>query len=244
MQIIAIIPARYASTRFPGKPLVDIQGKSMIQRVYEQACKSKLVNRVIIATDDHRIFKHALEFGAEVQMTQLHHLSGTDRVAEVANTIDEADVILNIQGDEPFIDPQQIDQLALFLKNKTSFPIATLAKKMKYSPAIFDPNVVKVVFDINQKALYFSRASIPHHRGQDAENWLKENTIYKHIGLYGFRPNVLLELSKLKPSSLELAESLEQLRWLENGYSIGVEITSFESISIDHPADLDLLSSD
>ena len=159
MQIIAIIPARYASTRFPGKPLVDIHGKSMLQRVYEQASKSELVDRIIIATDDSRIFEHALGFGAEVQMTQDYHLSGTDRVAEVARTILEADIILNIQGDEPFIDPDQIDQLALFLKNNTSFQIATLAKKMEHSPAIFDPNIVKVVFDKNKNCLLYTSPS-------------------------------------------------------------------------------------
>jgi len=241
MAILGVIPARYASTRFPGKPLIDIQGKSMIQRVYEQVCKSKLVDRVVIATDDSRIHSHVKEFGAAVEMTGSHHVSGTDRVAEVAMRHSNAHIVLNIQGDEPFIDPNQIDQLASILQKQREFSIATLVKRLEEVKAIFDPNVVKAVFDKKGRALYFSRSTVPHVRGQSASNWDPKNVVYKHIGLYGFRRNTLLEIGKLGAGRLELAESLEQLRWLENGYSIGVAITELESISVDHPSDLELL---
>lgn len=239
--ILGVIPARYASTRFPGKPLVDIEGKSMIQRVYEQVCKSQIVDRVIIATDDSRIHSHGKEIGAIVEMTGSHHMSGTDRVAEVAMRHSDAHIVLNIQGDEPFIDPNQIDQLASILQKKREFSIATLAKRLNEVEAIFNSNVVKAVFDKQGRALYFSRSAIPHFRGQSAANWDSKNKVYKHIGLYGFRRDTLLAIAKLPTSRLELAESLEQLRWLDNGYSIGVAITDLESISVDHPSDLELL---
>ncbi|MBK9017489.1 MAG: 3-deoxy-manno-octulosonate cytidylyltransferase [Saprospiraceae bacterium] len=243
---LGIIPARFASTRFPGKPLVEIGGKTMVRRVYEQACQSSL-SAVVVATDDQRIFDHVAAFGGKVVMTSDQHPSGTDRCAEVAAMPQYAEFqwIVNVQGDEPFIQPGQID-LALDFLTKNANPtgtgcaIATLAKKI--DPAsnldLTDPNMVKVVFDIHQRALYFSRWPLPFHRNLPKEKWLVEGAFYKHIGLYAFRREVLLEVAALPPSRLELAESLEQLRWLENGYPIGVALTEFESISIDSPEDL------
>ena len=245
---LGIIPARFASTRFPGKPLVDIGGKTMVQRVYEQACKSSL-GQVVVATDDARIFDHVSAFGGNVLMTSDQHPSGTDRCAEVAALPHYADFqwVVNVQGDEPFIQPEQINLALDFLSKDNGCPIATLAKKINPGSNLdlTDPNMVKVVFDKNQRALYFSRWPLPFHRNLEREKWLAEGQFYKHIGLYAFRREVLLEVAKLPPSRLELAESLEQLRWLENGYPIGVALTEFESISIDSPGDLEkVLSSE
>ncbi len=240
---LGIIPARFASTRFPGKPLVDIGGKTMIQRVYEQACQSVL-ERVVVATDDQRIFDHVAAFGGQVVMTSDRHPSGTDRCAEVAALPQYADCqfVVNVQGDEPFIAPAQINTALAFLVKNEDLPIATLAKQLFPNTQLdlLDPNMVKVVFDKHQRALYFSRWPLPFHRNLPREEWLANGIFYKHIGLYAFRRNVLLEVAQLLPSRLELAESLEQLRWLENGYPIGVALTEYESISIDSPADLEL----
>ncbi|MCO5232072.1 MAG: 3-deoxy-manno-octulosonate cytidylyltransferase [Chitinophagales bacterium] len=225
MKIIGIIPARYASTRFPGKPLVLIEGKPMIQHVYEQCKKSSILNEVFIATDHQKIFDTAIHFGANVMMTSSQHLSGTDRCAEVAQQI-KADAYINIQGDEPRIHPQQIDQIGRLLIEGS--PIATLAIKTKIENAQ-NENIVKVVKDIHDKALYFSRTPIPFHSTQD---------YLQHIGIYGFQRDTLLEISQLKPSVLEQSERLEQLRWLENGYEITVGETDYQSISIDRPEDL------
>lgn len=234
MSIIAIIPARYHSSRFPGKPLADINGKTMIQRVWEIANSVDRIKRVIIATDDDRIFKVAIGFGAEVMMTSKHHFNGTERIAEVAHSITEKyDAILNIQGDEPFLKVEQIESLCDLITH-TDFQIATLAKRITDIKDIQSPNVVKVVKTISGKALYFSRLPIPYNRQSELGI-----SYYKHIGMYAFKTNILQELIKLPISDLEKAESLEQLRWLDAGYNIGVEITDFESVGIDTPEDLD-----
>lgn len=237
--VLAVIPARYASTRFPGKPLVDIDGKSMIRRVYEQVLQSKRTDRAIIATDDPRIFDHVRAFGGEVCMTRADHPSGTDRCAEVARQFPEAKFVLNVQGDEPFIQPEQIDLLTDTLTNNSAFAIATLARKIETPEALFNPNVVKVVFSSARGAIYFSRHPIPFLRGAEPDIWLSQHVFYKHIGLYGFRSDTLAHIAGLSPTPLERAESLEQLRWLENGLSIAVGITELETIGIDSPEDLE-----
>ncbi|MCC6723639.1 MAG: 3-deoxy-manno-octulosonate cytidylyltransferase [Saprospiraceae bacterium] len=240
---LGIIPARFASTRFPGKPLVDIGGKTMVQRVYEQACQSVL-GQVVVATDDQRIFDHVASFGGQVVMTSDQHPSGTDRCAEVAALPQYADFqfVVNVQGDEPFLSPAQINLVLEVLASDENCPIATLAKQIAPDSKLdlLNPNMVKVVFDKQHRALYFSRWPLPFHRNIPREEWPANGIFYKHIGLYAFRKNVLLDVAQLPPSRLELAESLEQLRWLENGYPIGVALTETESISIDSPTDLEL----
>lgn len=238
MKCIGIIPARFASTRFPGKPLVDINGKYMIQRVFEQCQKSERLDEVIVATDDHRIYDTVLSFGGKVQMTKANHQSGTDRIAEVARNFSAEDIIVNIQGDEPFIAPTLIDALIAPLK-KGQAQIATAAVQIKTSEAIFNPNVVKVVFNQQQSALYFSRSAIPYQRGKEQENWIKSGSYFKHIGIYAFVQATLLEVSNTPISALEQQESLEQLRWLDLGKRIHVHQTEHESIGIDTPADLE-----
>lgn len=239
MRTLGVIPARYASTRFPGKPLVNIAGKSMIQRVYEQVLKAEHIETCIVATDDKRIFNHVKAFGGQVAMTRLDHKSGTDRCAEVANIFADFDLVVNIQGDEPFVDPAQIDQLILSLQNNPEAEIATLAKQIQEQEELFNPNVVKVVFNKRNEALYFSRSTIPHLRGQEQEQWLGKGRFFKHLGLYGFRRSVLLAIAKLPPGRLEQLEVLEQLRWLEEGYQIRIEKTKVETIGIDSPEDLE-----
>lgn len=236
--ILAVIPARYASTRFPGKPLVLIEGKTMIQRVWEQVAQSSRVAEAVVATDDDRIAAHVAAFGGRVVRTRSDHPSGTDRCAEVAQLFPQADFVLNIQGDEPFVQPQQIDLLADTLCSDTAFSIATLAKRIEQAELLFNPNIVKVVFAENGQALYFSRHPIPFVRGQELENWLSKQAFFKHIGLYGFRRETLMHIAGLSPTPLERAESLEQLRWLENGLPIRVGETELESIGIDTPEDL------
>jgi 3-deoxy-manno-octulosonate cytidylyltransferase (CMP-KDO synthetase) len=237
---IGIIPARYASTRFPGKPLALIQGKPMIQRVYEQA--SKVLDMVYVATDDERIFKAVKEFGGRVIMTSATHTSGTDRCAEAVLLVEKElgelfDVVLNIQGDEPFIEPQQISLLMeCFEQPQTQ--IATLVKKALLPEEVFNPNRPKVVIGTDWQALYFSRSPIPFIRGAEKEDWLLSENFYLHIGLYAFRKDVLLDVTRLPPSSLEKAESLEQLRWIENGFHIVVRETTYDSFGIDTPEDL------
>lgn len=240
---LGIIPARFASTRFPGKPLVEIGGKSMIQLVYEQASKSTL-DEVVVATDDERIFKHIKELDGRVVMTSTFHKSGTDRCAEVAALPEYENVkwVVNVQGDEPFIQPEQIDLVLSFLQNNPSCPISTLAKKIEDPDKLFNPNTVKVVFDKEGRALYFSRSPIPFVKKSDQGDWLSNATFFKHIGIYGFTKKTLLAISKLPASILENAESLEQLRWLENGFPIGVQVTEKETIGIDTPSDLEKIS--
>ncbi|HEY5326976.1 MAG TPA: 3-deoxy-manno-octulosonate cytidylyltransferase [Mucilaginibacter sp.] len=237
MNILGIIPARYASTRFPGKPLVDIAGKSMIQRVYEQAKKCIHLSEAIVATDDERIFNHVLNFGGVAVMTSSGHQSGTDRCAEVALQYPQYDVIINIQGDEPYIDPEQISKLVACFKN-TDTQIATLIKKVQNEQELFNPNSPKVVINKLSEAVYFSRSPLPHIRGQEQQNWLNCYTYFKHIGIYGYRADVLQQITALPVSPLEKAESLEQLRWIENGYRIKVAETELETFAVDTPEDL------
>jgi len=244
MRFLGIIPARYASTRFPGKPLANINGKPMIQKVYEQALQA--LDDVFIATDDKRIEKAVLNFGGKVIMTSQDHQSGTDRIAEAANYIFvklnlHFDIVINIQGDEPFIQPEQINSLKNCFANQST-QIATLVKSISHAEEIFDPNKVKVVVGTDKRALYFSRSPIPYLRGEEKENWLGKANFYKHIGMYAYRYDVLKEVTRLKQSALELNESLEQLRWLENGYWIQTEITNHESIGIDTLKDLERIT--
>ncbi len=239
MEILGIIPARFASTRFPGKPLIIINGMSMIQRVYTQASKSKSLYKVIVATDDRRIYDHVKAFGGQVIMTSPTHLTGTDRCKEVLKLSKETcDMLINIQGDEPFIDPEQIDRVASCFYSK-GVSIATLAKKITNLDDVFNKNIVKVVFNKSSDALYFSRSPIPFTRNFEEKDWLNNTNYYKHIGIYGFTKYALNEVTRAEPSMLEKAESLEQLRWIENGSRIRVAITDKESVSIDAPEDLE-----
>ncbi len=239
MKITGVIPARYASTRFPGKPLTLIKGKTMIERVYRQAQKSELIDRVIVATDDKRIFECVKRFGGEVKMTSVKHQSGTDRIYEVAKNI-QADIVINIQGDEPFIDPQNIDKAIEPLISDIKVNVSTLAIRIKNFNELQDHNKVKVVIDKNNNALYFSRNFIPYDMKNNPEQKfdLKKNAYYKHIGLYVYRKKYLKEFVELKKSNLEKAENLEQLRILESGEKIKVVITKKESPAVDTPADL------
>lgn len=238
MKILGVIPARYASTRFPGKPLIDINGKSMINRVFEQARKATTLSKVVVATDDIRIFDHVKAFGGEVLMTSEDHQNGTSRCLEVLEKLNENyDAVVNIQGDEPYIEPSQIDKVSsLFAKPETQ--IATLAKKINSANELFDQNIVKLVFNNQNIALYFSRQSIPLMRDLPKKDWLSQLDFYKHIGIYGYRTDILKEISRLEPGKIEMAEKLEQLRWLENSYQIKVDITDSESIAVDTPEDL------
>jgi 3-deoxy-manno-octulosonate cytidylyltransferase (CMP-KDO synthetase) len=236
MKYIAIIPARYASTRFPGKPLAMLGGKTVIQRVYEQA--SSVVSDVCVATDDERILKAVEDFGGRAVMTRADHKSGTDRIEEAARlTATQADVIINVQGDEPFIQPRQIDTLChLFDDSETQ--IGTLGKRFESIEAAMSPNSPKIVTDNRGYALYFSRSVIPYVRGVEQAEWLSHYPLMKHLGIYAYRREVLHEITALPQSSLELAESLEQLRWLQNGYRIRVGETDMETVGIDTPEDL------
>lgn len=238
MKIIGLIPSRYASTRFHAKPLVDIKGKSMIQRVYEQAGKAKSLSKIVVATDHQDIFDHVKSFGGLVCMTRETHVSGTDRCYEALTQQQETfDYVINIQGDEPFIQPSQIDLLASQLNGVTE--IATLVKVIKTKEELFNANLVKAIFNKDHKALYFSRSAIPHIRNTPEDAWLSKHTFYKHIGMYGYRTDILEQLTKLPVSSLEKAESLEQLRWLENGFRISIAETLTETFGIDTPDDLE-----
>jgi 3-deoxy-manno-octulosonate cytidylyltransferase (CMP-KDO synthetase) len=238
VRILGIIPARYASTRFPAKALVDIGGKSMIQRVYEQSTKATQLDQVIVATDDERIFNHVQSFGGKAVMTSDHHQSGTDRCYEALTKTDETyDYVINIQGDEPFISPDPIDHLAGVLTGETE--LATLVKVIDSDEILFNPNVPKAVLNKRNEVMYFSRQTIPYLRNEETESWLQKHVFYKHIGIYAYRSDVLAEITKLPVSSLEKAEALEQLRWLENGYAIRAVVTSDDSHGVDTPDDLD-----
>jgi 3-deoxy-manno-octulosonate cytidylyltransferase (CMP-KDO synthetase) len=241
-QFIGIIPARYASTRFPGKALVNIGGKTMIQRVYEQA--SKALEWVYVATDDERIEENVISFGGRVVLTSGNHKSGTDRCFEAIQKIQAMEdgkrfeVVINVQGDEPFIKPEQLRLLMSCFVEKT-VQIATLAKQITLHEELLDPNVVKVIRNKELQAIYFSRSPIPYLRSENQENWHNAFPYLKHIGIYAYKTNILKELTVLSSSSLEVAESLEQNRWIENGYSVLVETTKYETIAIDTPEDLD-----
>ena len=238
MKVLGIIPARYASSRFPGKPLVNINSKSMIQRVYEQAQKCIHLTEAIVATDDTRIYDHVLGFGGEAIMTSPDHQSGTDRCAEVALQHPQYNVIINIQGDEPYIDPEQISKVAACF-NDPETQLATLIKRVANEQELFNVNSPKVVINKLSEAVYFSRSPLPHIRGQQEKDWLQHYTYFKHIGIYGYRADILQQVTKLPVSSLEKAESLEQLRWIENGYRIKVAETELETYAIDTPEDLE-----
>lgn len=237
MKVLGIIPARYASSRFPGKPLIDLKGKSMIQRVFEGAKKSTRITEVIVATDDQRIFDEVQRFGGKVMMTNENHPSGTDRCAEVASHFPDMDVVINIQGDEPLVDYRQLEQLIdAFIEPKTD--IATLGNLALTQEDVDNPNRIKVVVNAKNSALYFSRSAIPnsyHSKG----NPLEKYPYMRHIGLYAYRSAVLQELTKLEPTALEKIESLEQLRWLYHGYSIQLVETTIETPNIDVPEDVE-----
>jgi 3-deoxy-manno-octulosonate cytidylyltransferase (CMP-KDO synthetase) len=237
MKTLGIIPARYASTRFPGKPLIDINGKSMIQRVYEQALKCDLLDLVTVATDDERIAAEVSRFGGRFSLTSASHQSGTDRCAEVAAMYPDYEIIINIQGDEPFIDPSQIS-LLISCFGTPDVQLATLVKEVQTEEELFNQNLPKVVLNRLKEAIYFSRQTIPFLRGIEQSSWLVSHTFYKHIGIYGYTRSALLQITKLQPSILEKSESLEQLRWIENGYRIQTQVTTIETIAIDSPEDL------
>lgn len=240
MKYIGIIPARYGSSRFPGKPLADMGGKPMIQRVYEQVRLS--IDEVWVATDDERIAKVVNDFGGNVIITSTKHKSGTDRCNEAYSLINKPfDVVINIQGDEPFIDPKQIETLKQCFDSK-EIQLATLVKEFKKDDgfeALFNPNSPKVIINNKNEAIYFSRSIIPYIRDVHHTQWLDKHTFYKHIGMYGYRTDVLGEITKLNQSPLEIAESLEQLRWIENGYKIKVGFTDIETFGIDTPQDME-----
>lgn len=236
MKFIAVIPARYASTRFPGKPLAVLGGKTVIQRVYEQAVS--VLPEAYVATDDERIFQAVEAFGGRAVMTRADHKSGTDRIEEAVEKIaTDADVIINIQGDEPFIQPSQIETL-IQLFDDPATQIGTLGKRFETIDAVSNPNSPKIVTDRRGFALYFSRSVIPYIRGIEADEWLTHYPFLKHLGIYAYRREVLAEVTRLPQSALEKAESLEQLRWLENGYRIRVGLTDVETVGIDTPEDL------
>ena len=236
---IAIIPARYASTRFPGTPLVKIGSKTMVELVYEQASKCKLITKVIVATDHEFIRDAVLAYGGQVVMTSESCQSGTDRCAEVISLLEfEEQIIVNVQGDEPFIQPEQIEELVQLMQNE-QIEIGTLAKRITETESVFNPNVVKVVRSTAGKALLFSRNPIPFVRGKARNEWLQNADFFKHIGMYAYKKSILNKLSNLPVGNLEKAESLEQLRWLEAGYEIFVSETEYESIGIDTPEDLE-----
>jgi len=242
MGILGIIPARYDSSRFPGKPLAEIDGKSMIRRVYEQCLQAGCLREVLVATDDERIFNHVAGFGGKVLMTASTHRSGTERCKEALDIWAEKThqawkSVINIQGDEPFIAPEQIDLLGKLMADPGA-DIGTLVKKISSFDELSDPNVVKVVLNRYGEAIYFSRSPIPYLRGKAMKEWTAHQTYFKHVGIYGFKSDILGRLPELLPTDAETAESLEQLRWIGYGLKIKTAETELESISIDTPADL------
>jgi 3-deoxy-manno-octulosonate cytidylyltransferase (CMP-KDO synthetase) len=236
-KVLVVIPARYESSRFPGKPLVIINGKTMIHNVYNQISLCKFVDNIIVATDDDRIYNDVTSWGGLALMTSRIHTSGTDRVGEAALKYKDFQIIINVQGDEPFINPKQVDDLIKDML-KDDAQIATQCNMITEAEEIFDYNVVKVVKSQEHKALYFSRQAIPAHRDLPFKSWYEASKYYRHVGIYGFKREALLKLIELKESSLELSESLEQLRWLENDFEIKVYETQYKSKGIDTPEDL------
>ncbi len=235
---VGIIPARYASTRFPGKPLAAIAGRPMIYWVYQQAVKARRLQDVLVATDDERIVRAVESFGGKAVLTSPRHATGTDRIAEVATNLNVS-VIVNIQGDEPLIAPEAIDRLVEAFAADPSVRMATLCRRAQDVEEIFDPNTVRVVFDRNGDALYFSRAPIPYNRdARSREEWLSQTVYYQHIGVYAYKRDFLLELAGLPQSPLERAEKLEQLRVLENGHRIRVVETDYRPVCVDVPEDV------
>jgi 3-deoxy-manno-octulosonate cytidylyltransferase (CMP-KDO synthetase) len=241
-KIIAVIPARYASTRLPGKPLIDLCGKPMVQHVYERTIKSKLVNHAIVATDDKRIEDVVKSFGGDVMMTPANIRSGSDRIAYVANKLDDASIIVNVQGDEPLIEPEMIDQAIEPLLNEKKYNVSTLVKKISRAEDLISPNIVKVVLDADMCGIYFSRSPIPHLRDfPNMQDWILHQTYYKHVGLYVYRKEFLKIYVAWKESVIEKAEQLEQLRIIENGEKIKVAITVFDSTPVDTLQDAELV---
>lgn len=238
MKVLGIIPSRYGSSRFPGKPLIDLKGKSMIQRVYEQAKKCSAFTSVVVATDDERIYNHVVEFGGEVLMTRSDHQSGTDRCGEVIEQWNDFDIVVNIQGDEPLIRPEQLTDLIAVFKDE-SVEIATIVKAMHSAADIRNPNRIKVVLDQAKNGIYFSRSPIPHIANAPHEDWLTKTTFWKHIGIYAWRTVVLKKILSLEKTEIEQLESLEQLRWLYYGYKIRTVETTIETPNIDAPADVE-----
>ncbi|MGQ0740137.1 MAG: 3-deoxy-manno-octulosonate cytidylyltransferase [Bacteroidota bacterium] len=237
--IAGIIPARYASTRFPGKPLIDIAGKTMIQRVYEKTRQAKSLSTVTVATDDERIFDHVQSFGGKAVMTAAHHPSGTDRCLEALQQLKENyQYVINIQGDEPLIEPEQIDELAAVLQDGST-ELATQMIKVDNHAVLFDKGEVKIVVNTNNEALYFSRMVIPFIKGVEEKEWHLHHAYYRHLGMYAYRRDVLEKICQLPVSALERAESLEQLRWIENGFRIKCVETKYESRCIDTPEDVE-----
>lgn len=238
MKVLGIIPSRFASSRFPGKPLIDIKGKSMIQRVYEQSKKAGLIDELVVATDDQRIYNHVESFGGNVVMTSSSHTSGTDRCGEVIEKYTNFNIVINIQGDEPLIDPSQLDDVLGEFKDD-SINITTLVKQMTNIDDVINPNRVKVVRDKNNNGIYFSRSPIPFIANTDQSEWMTKSIFWKHIGIYAWRLNTLKELINLDKTELEKSESLEQLRWLYHGYNIKTVETKIETPNIDVPEDLE-----
>jgi 3-deoxy-manno-octulosonate cytidylyltransferase (CMP-KDO synthetase) len=242
MKAIGIIPARYDSSRFPGKPLHEICGISMIQRVYQRAIKANLLEKVLVATDDERIFNHVKSFDGNVVMTSKNHQSGTDRCREALETFEKQnhiifDVVVNIQGDEPLINPQNINVLVeKFLRN--NIEIATLKRLISDNDELFSPNVVKVITDYNDKAIYFSRNPLPFIAGMPQNEWITNQKFYKHIGIYAFRSAILQKITNLAVSNLEKCEKLEQLRWIENAYAVNAYETLSDVYAVDVPEDV------
>lgn len=240
MRIAAIIPARYASTRFPGKPLAEIRGRSMIMHVWDRVTQARGIEKVVVATDDERIYRHVWENGGEVVMTSPMHESGTSRCAEAARLISEQgnfDAVINVQGDEPFIDPSQVEEVARLLGH-TEVLIASLMKKIETETELLSPHTVKVVTDARGWALFFTRQPVPAVRGLEPTQWLSQMSYYKHIGIYGYKSFVLQNIARLPVSEASQSESLEQLTWLHQGYKIRMGLTTHESIAIDTPEDL------
>lgn len=238
MKCLGVIPSRYSSTRFPGKPLIDLAGKTMIQRVFDKASKAQLLSDLVVATDDERIAEVLEKSKIPYVMTSTHLASGTDRVAAVVDLKPNFEVYANIQGDEPFLHPAQVDELLQPFFEQPEVKITTVAKILDRTEDLFNPNSVKVVMNKKGFALYFSRSPIPHCRETSHDSWLNRHTYYRHLGLYAFKKKTLLEIKDLPQSGLEVTESLEQLRWLENGYSIFVNETQYPNlIAIDSPAD-------
>ena len=240
MKYVAIIPARYASTRFPGKPLAKIKNKTMIERVYKQTRKA--LKYVYVATDDERIDREVKRFGGNSVLTKKDHKSGTDRLSEAIQIIEEQDqlsfdIVINVQGDEPYIHPEQIAELCACFEDQNT-EIATLAKYITRNEDIFNPNLPKLIANKYEEAIYFSRSPIPYIRGEEESTWHNKHTFKKHLGMYGYRSEVLKTITQIPPSSLETTESLEQNRWLENGYKIKIRMTEYENHPVDTPDDL------
>jgi 3-deoxy-manno-octulosonate cytidylyltransferase (CMP-KDO synthetase) len=239
MKVLGIIPARYGSSRFPGKPLIEIKGKTMIQRVYERSLKSEVLDELVVATDDERIYNHVLKFGGKAVITSMDHQSGTDRCLEaMQKTPGNFDIVINIQGDEPFIDPTQITDVAKCFDDEET-DIATLVKRVHHAEELFNPSMVKVVINNKDQAMYFSRSVIPYLHEVPEDQWTEQYEFLEHVGIYGYTTKALMEITQLPISSLEVHEKLEQLRWLENGFTIKVAYTNVESEPIDTQEDLE-----